>query len=78
MKVVVEGDHSESVYVESGVPKGTVLDPLLFLCHINDLPDSSVINCSPFRRRLFIVQDDKMYGRSSKITTRLSIFGKAG
>ena len=40
MNVAVEGKHSESAYVESGVPLGTVLGPLMFLCHINDLPDS--------------------------------------
>ena len=32
MRVVVEDEHSESVYVASGVPQDTVLGPLLFLC----------------------------------------------
>ena len=48
MRVVVEGEKSRAVDVGSGVPQGTVLGPLLFLCHINDLPE-----CVESQIRLF-------------------------
>jgi hypothetical protein len=59
MQVVLEGQTTNQVTVDSGVPQDTVLGPLLFLCHINDLPD-----CVKSQTRLFT--DDCLLNREIK------------
>jgi hypothetical protein len=67
MNVVTDGEKSPTATVSSGVPQGTVLGPLLFLCHINDLPEAVKSNV-----RLF-ADDCLLYRkiRSNQDTIRL-------
>ena len=66
MNVVVKGEHSESAPVESGVPQGTVFGPLMFLCHINDLPDT-------VKSQVRLFADDCLLYRQIKSQTDHSI-----
>ena len=46
--VVLDGEHSDSCPVLSGVPQGSVLGPCLFVMYINDMPDSIKSNIRLF------------------------------
>ena len=40
MRIALEREFSNEDTVETGVPQGTVLGSILFLYHINDLPNA--------------------------------------
>ena len=55
-KVVVDGESSGTTSVDSGVPQGSVLGPLLFLIYIDGIANT---NLSP-RSEISLYADDMM------------------
>ena len=56
-RVVIEGVHSDWCNIQTGVPQGSVLGPLLFLIYINDLPNSVNSNCFLFADDCFLLEE---------------------
>ena len=67
--VIVDGKRSKEEQVISGVPQGTVLGPLLFLLHINDLP--SVVH--PDTRCRLFADDCLLYRPINSIEDQLTL-----
>ena len=55
-RVIIEGVHSDWCNIETGVPQGSVLGPLLFLININDLPTTITSNCFLFADDCFLLE----------------------
>ena len=47
-RVVLNGQSSNWVDIKAGVPKGSIMGPLLFLIYINDLPEGLITNAKLF------------------------------
>ena len=73
-KVVVDGSFSDTAHVGSGVPQGTVLGPILFLCYINDLPFSVWSDVRLFADDCLLYQPIKFKNDQKKLQEDLTKF----
>ena len=65
--VVVNGTQSDFMGVSCGVPQGSILGPILFLCYVNDM------SCS-LKCRLSLYADDSALVAAGKSVSELSTF----
>ena len=74
-KTKFENFISNSAKVESGIPQGSILGPLLFLCYTNDLPKSFENICDVFSYAddtQLLVSADNLDELKTKIGTAMS------
>ena len=55
-RVVLNGQHSSWDNVTTGVRKGSVVGPLLFLIYVNHLPNDLSLNCKLFADDMSLFQ----------------------
>jgi len=70
--VVVNGVESEWAEVLSGVPQGSVLGPVLFVCYINDLPEAVTTNVKLFADDTKLYVDTSKPGNSTRLQNDIS------
>ena len=72
--VVLDGVSSSSVWVQSGVPQGTVMGPLLFILYISDLPQGIKSQVRLFADDCILLE----YCASSRCGTHINKITKTG
>ena len=65
-RVVVDSSNSDWLPVLSGVPQGSILGPMLFLCYINDMP-----SCTLNSTTALFADDSKCFRPIHSIVTEL-------
>ena len=72
-KVVIDGYSSDTIYVDSWVPQGSVLGPILFLVFINDLSDLVKSQCRLFADYCLMYNEIKILNDSLQLQKDLKL-----
>ena len=60
-QVIISGHSSSHSHITPGVPKRSVLGPLLFICYINDLPEEVKLSLKLYADDVLLLQNNKLY-----------------